>query len=426
MTKKLSLSIVTLLLMVNLLSIPVFATVNMGYYDRESEDNNTIATADTITSERVMQGQFTSTSDNSDYYKTYISSGTNIYVQLSSIPGGCDYDLYLQNSSGTTLSQSNNGADKGEWLEYSISSSGYYYLKVARYSGTSSTYYRLYIQASGQRFNQSFYITDAHSDSWMYCLGRDHTNSIAGLIFLSFGEAEKVNGVYGINDLGGNSVNLSRVKLAVEKYIEGYNANIKHTSNIQIVVGINNKGSGTSYQLSPTSSEYYSHGAAFKNMVDTIQVSGYITAIYAGMDAEMDWNSPLLTRSWIDGYSNTGIYRRLYNFGDHAGRTDDFSGETDPSFNNGWKASDIHYVSYGNACSYCVPEIYSQGNANQWAYQKKWQTIVYSGVMSTNGWGFLLNQDSYNNFYNKLQTEGVGQQLTTKTWIALPPPAQPN
>lgn len=407
--------------------IPASATTSQGYYDREDEDNNTIGNADVITSERVMQGRFDTTGDNDDYYSLgYVSSGTTIDIQLSSIPSGCDYDLYLCDNSGTIVS-SINASDLGEWISTTVTTSKMYYIRVYRSSGSNSnTYYRLYTQVGGQKFSQSFYICQANSDNYMYYLGRDHTNNLSGLVFLDFGIPQKNAGVYGVYDLNGNYASLSRVKTAVDKFIQGYNANPKHNQYITIFVSINNKSGGL-YPLSSSTLAYSDHGSAFKTMVESIATSGYVNNIDAGIDAEMLYNTPSLTRAWVDGFTNAGSYKRLYNFGDHSGRSDDFSAETDPSFDNGWKASDIHYISYGNLCSFCVPEIYSDGNAKQWAYQKKWRYIDYAGVMSTNGWGGLLgNQDSYNKFYNYMQSNGVGQSLTSKTWIALMPPAQPN
>lgn len=411
----------------SLLLINVDATTSMGYYDREDESNNSISTADTITSERVMQGKLDTSSDTQDYY--YIPSSTSsrsIYIQLSKIPSGCDYDLSLVDYNGNVISSSTNGEDKGEWISANLSAYQGYYIRVYRCSGSaSSSYYRLYTQYSGVKFNQSFYITYVNSDSWMYCLGRDNTNNIDGLVFLSFGEAEKKNGVYGINDLNQNWASMTRVAEAVQQFINGYNANPKHTQGIHVVVSINNAKSGTNYQLSNSNSEYYSHGAAFKSAINSISTSGLVYNISGGIDAELNWNTPAYTKAWVDGFSQNGNYEILYNFGDHAGRSDDFSGESDPSFDGNWKASDIHYISYGNSASYCVPQVYVSQMASQWTYQKKWRNIIYSGVMSTNGWGYISTQDSYTYFYNKLSNEGVAQELNNKTWITLLPPANP-
>ncbi len=408
----------------------VKATINRGYYDEEDENNDTISVADVISSERVMIGSFPSTSDNNDYYKIYINGGNSIYIQLSGIPNGCDYDIFLHDKNNNIISYSTNSSDIGEWIEATITTSDYYYIRVNRFSGYSSSYYALYTQTSGIKFNQSFYVKNVNSDNWMYWLGRDHTNNISGLVFLSFGSATKKNGIYGIKDLGGNYADMSRVKTAVEKFIQGYNANLKHTADIAVVVGINNYPSST-YTLPSSTSEYYAHGAAFKNMLTSISLSGHVNSISAGIDAELGWNTPTLTRAWIDGFSQTGSARLLYNFGDHVGRTDDFSGESDPSFNNGWHASDIWYISWGNSCSYCVPEIYSSGCASEWTFQKKWAFLhnksqYYNGVMSTNGWSSLYkNQESYNSFYSLLQQQGYGEDLENRTWIVLSSPAQP-
>lgn len=406
---------------------PVFATTSQGYYDREDESNDTISIADTIRSERVMQGRFSSSSDNDDYYKLgFLPSGTSLYIQLSKVPVNRDYDVYMVDGGGNVVASSLNSGDKGEWIDATVTTSGSYYIQVHRYSGSDTTsYYRLYTQFSGERFNQSFYITYVNDDTWMYNLGRDSTNGVSGLVFLSFGEPEKRNGVYGINDLNGNWASLSRVKTAVDKFIEGYNANPKHSADIGVVVSINNSPSGTSYQLASTTTEYTTHGKEFKSMIDSIVPNGYVSDIHAGIDAEMDYNTPTLTIAWVDGFSQNGNYQRLYNFGDHAGTTSDFSGEQDPIFNNGWKASQIHYVSYGNTPSYVVPQIYVSGMANQWTYQKKWKYLYFSGIMSTNGWGYESNQQSYELFNNKLNEQGLGQTFDNRTWIVLSPPANP-
>jgi hypothetical protein len=407
----------------------VNALTNKGYYDQDttSDNNNSFATAELISSERVLRGQLLSSTDTNDYYKFYISAGASCYVQLSGISSGSDYDLFIYNPSQATVASSRNSPGIGEWVSFTASTSGYYYIRVQLLSGTgsSASYYRLYPQVSGQHFNQSFYITKVTDDAYMYNLGCNQTNNLAGLVFLDFGIPQKESGVYGVYDLGGFKASLSRVKLAVDKYIEGYNANPKHTANITVVVSVNNKRIGSN-PLAATTTEHSNHGVAFKNMVNSISTSGLVANVVAGIDAEMDYNTATLTRAWVDGFSGAGDYEPLYNFGDHAGRTDDFSSETDPTFNNGWKASDIHYISWGNSCSYCVPQIYVEGMAKQWTYQKKWSYIYYSGVMSTNTWATSLysNQESYNTFNSWLSNNGVGQTLSTKTWISLPSPAQ--
>lgn len=218
---------------------------------------------------------------------------------------------------------------------------------------------------------------------------------------------------------------MNRVKSAVNKFIQGYNANPKHTSSISIAISINNHPAETNCKLPITVGEYSAHGAAFKNMVE----SGKVTNIYAGIDAELDWNTAELTRAWVNGFTNDGNKSiRLYNFGDHAGILYDFSGETDPVINDDWKASDIHYISWGNKCSYCFPQIYVEDCAKQWAYQKKWKGLYFEGVMSCNAWSnyTFKNQQSYNRFNYWLSNVGLGESIEYRSWIALPPPAQVN
>ena len=98
----------------------------------------------------------------------------------------------------------------------------------------------------------------------------------------------------------------------------------------------------------------------------------------------MDWNTAELTRAWVNGFTNAGNKSQIYNFGDHAGILYDFSGETDPVINDDWKASDIHYISWGNKCSYCFPQIYVEDCATVGI--SKNGRFIFEGVMSCNAW----------------------------------------
>lgn len=119
-------------------------TVNGGATTiNETEANNTIATANpvanTITS---ITGNLTVTTD-VDYYAVTLAAGEKITVSMSG-PTGPDWDLYLVNSAGTTLTSST-GSTTTESLTYTNSgaASVTVYIKVTAYSGTSATPYTL-------------------------------------------------------------------------------------------------------------------------------------------------------------------------------------------------------------------------------------------------------------------------------------------
>ena len=64
MYRKILSILIALLIMLSFSVINAYAQT----YDVESENNDTIANADNITSERIMRGKFSDTSDNYDYY----------------------------------------------------------------------------------------------------------------------------------------------------------------------------------------------------------------------------------------------------------------------------------------------------------------------------------------------------------------------
>jgi hypothetical protein len=391
----------------------------------ESESNNTYSTADSLTSEVTMRGALPA-GDADDWYSVYISSGNTAYIQLSSIPSSCDWDVYLYNTNGTTLLQgSSNFNDIGECINYSITTSGTYYIKVHKSSGDSSSQYKLYVQVSGKSFTHSFYVENPTNSTYMTQLGRDAANNLSGLVFLSFGQGDKSGTDYGVWSFAGSHIAFSDVKTAVNNFIQGYLANPRHNQNIEIVVGINNyKGTSLS-----TTDDYKQVGANLKTCVAGISANSYVDAIYGGFDAEMSWNSPDNTKAVIDGYSG-GTYKRIYNFGNHLGDTTDFSGQTDPAWtftNWSWHASDCWYVSYSGPC-FVTPEIYNTNDSLRWTWEKKWcglhsKSLAFEGLLSTNGWSdstgaWLYNQNSYNTFNSTLSTNGQGETLEYGTWFA--------
>lgn len=100
------------------------------------EPNNSIADAQYITSDTSYQATIHSSSD-IDYYEIWISTSPgNLYYDLWSIPIGCDYDIELLNSSGNVLTGSYTRGDNSEWGNYSISSTGTYYIRIISYSGS--------------------------------------------------------------------------------------------------------------------------------------------------------------------------------------------------------------------------------------------------------------------------------------------------
>lgn len=100
------------------------------------EPNGTISQAYAVTSGTTYNSYLASSTD-VDYYSLTTTAAGTVNVTLSNLAG--DYDLYLVNSSGTTLAKSENGSTTSETINYNASAAGTYYIKVVGYNGAYST-----------------------------------------------------------------------------------------------------------------------------------------------------------------------------------------------------------------------------------------------------------------------------------------------
>ncbi len=122
--------------------------VGMGGYAanttllNETESNNTIQTADSFTSNNVVSGVLSSSSD-VDYFSYYAPATGYVNFELG-LSGG-NYNLTLLNSSGSTLATSNTGGvGVGESIRYYVNANTVYYIKVSSQSNTYGSSYKLY------------------------------------------------------------------------------------------------------------------------------------------------------------------------------------------------------------------------------------------------------------------------------------------
>ncbi len=118
-----------------------FSTSNTttGTTFNEVESNNTRATANVVgdTVNKIV-GYMGTTTDN-DYFKVNIAPGRTATINMTG-PSGVDYDLYLYNSSGTTL-KSSLGSTATESITYTNTSATatVFYIRVKAFSGSSTT-----------------------------------------------------------------------------------------------------------------------------------------------------------------------------------------------------------------------------------------------------------------------------------------------
>jgi Zn-dependent metalloprotease len=115
------------------------SNTSTGTTFNEVESNNSTSTANVV-ADTVNQivGYMGTTTDN-DYFKLNIQPGRSITINMTG-PSGVDYDLYLLNSSGTTL-KSSLGSTATESITYANTSATatVFYIRVKAYSGSSTT-----------------------------------------------------------------------------------------------------------------------------------------------------------------------------------------------------------------------------------------------------------------------------------------------
>jgi len=105
----------------------------------EVESNNTRTAANVVADNVTKIVGYMSTSTDKDYFKINIQPGSSITVNMTG-PSGVDYDLYLLNSSGTTL-KSSLGSTATETVTYTNTSATatVFYIYAKAYSGSSTT-----------------------------------------------------------------------------------------------------------------------------------------------------------------------------------------------------------------------------------------------------------------------------------------------
>lgn len=118
-----------------------FSTSNApagGLYN-ETESNGSIASANVVsTAFDQIRGTMGNTTDK-DYFRLTVAAGERLDIGMTG-PAGTDYDLYIVNSSDSTLAAGESGSstESINWTN-SGSSSATVYAKVISYSGSSTT-----------------------------------------------------------------------------------------------------------------------------------------------------------------------------------------------------------------------------------------------------------------------------------------------
>jgi hypothetical protein len=167
----------------------------------------------------------------------------------------------------------------------------------------------------------------------------------------------------------------AQIAAAVRSYVGGYarcTTAEGPASRLTLVVGTNNYGA----HVTP------GHGQAWARMVNGLAawaaergLAGRV-AIAGGSDMEVSYNSPAVTRAWVDGYHAAGNWT-LFNFGDAAGCPASGARAAPARCANGWTQEDVWYISWGAPLARAVPEIYATAGGNAASWQ---QIVLYSAL----------------------------------------------
>ncbi|MHB8646451.1 MAG: hypothetical protein ACYDAR_11755 [Thermomicrobiales bacterium] len=183
------------------------------------------------------------------------------------------------------------------------------------------------------------------------------------------------------------------IEQITEIYVQSYIQSGGPSPHMDVIVGINNSN------RTLMGDDLTHHAQQWVMMLDRINSyfdsQGWTPTFRAegGSDSETDFNTPALTRQWLDQFSLTGISWLVYNYGNAT-----CPGVGDGTVNQhcyttvqqSWTQEDIWYISYGQRSALAFPEVYNLGFAQEW-YQislyglvsKSGHFIAFSGTLTT-------------------------------------------
>ena len=225
-------------------------------------------------------------------------------------------------------------------------------------------------------YSTSYYMLTVDS-STLYTMGcklgqADHAYGYTRqtVVVLDFGSPKKVGSEYGTDLFWMGPVTITQITAAVKNFGMGYYTCVADNHQSQLYVGIGTTNYHTSIS---NTTDFWNHGVAWANMVNAVNawyisqgISGQVLAVGAD-DVELSWNSPAISKAWVNGYYSTHKYD-WYDFG----TLDGCANRSYPTYDkcgNGWTRDDAYYVVYGTAPAWPLPEIYLENgvNAQQWA-----------------------------------------------------------
>jgi hypothetical protein len=220
------------------------------------------------------------------------------------------------------------------------------------------------------RYPTTSYYLNTVLDSTLYDLGCSEGSTtpdgVSVATILAFGQPWYQNGAYGAFLFGGAGFHsVSEIESAAEHYLSGFYYCAPAGSHLTLIIGTSNYG--------PPGQITSQHGAAWARSVNNViswivsgsDWSGKVSA-RGGIDIEQSWNSPTVTKQWVQGYNQTYVPPAYYyNYGTCEGCP--YKNHESSIPNGGWSIDDVWSVS-SEAAALPWPEIYlTDGtNADQW------------------------------------------------------------
>ncbi len=125
------------------------ATPGAGACPDAYEPNEDFASAIAITPGVAIQSYICDANDQ-DWFRFDVTAGQTIVVELTGIPTGTDYDLWLNDPDGNQAASSTNSGTADERIEHVATTSGAYRVLVGSFSGSDPTHpYTLRVTLSG-------------------------------------------------------------------------------------------------------------------------------------------------------------------------------------------------------------------------------------------------------------------------------------
>jgi len=105
------------------------------------EPDNTPATASPITTDGSVQSHTIAPTGDVDFISFTAVSGTPYVIETSNLSYNCDTDIYLYDTNGTTLIDSNDDSGGGlaSRIEWTATADGTYYIEVRHFNDSSGT-----------------------------------------------------------------------------------------------------------------------------------------------------------------------------------------------------------------------------------------------------------------------------------------------